>query len=329
MPGYHEHNSVDIIIVNHNDSRYIRRCFNRIRELDFPPDLMNIYWLDNASSDSSVEMVREIQSDYPIPITILQAKRNLGFPEANNRAIREGTSEFIFLLNQDTEVHPDCLKNLVETMNEDASIGIAEARQVPDSHPKYYDEESRQTSWCCCGGSLVRRTAFVQVGEFEGHFFYYCDDVDLGWKLWLAGWKCVFVKEASYVHYSYTHVGIEKRPRAFYFTLRNGILMRYAYCGPWSTLKYVGRLFHLLIAADESALQKKIILRALFSHVPHIPHFLRRWSAIRNLKTPAWIQFRGLYEFGPLPGDISDNLRTTRYRDRPGEGVSERCTNKD
>lgn len=303
----HEAKPVDIIIVNRNDSRYIRRCFNRIREMDYPSDLLNIYWLDNASSDSSVAMVKEIRSEYPIPVTILQAKRNLGFPEANNRAIRNGTSEFIFLLNQDTEIHPTCLNILVETMSKDASIGIAEARQVPNSHPKYYDEESKQTSWCCCGGALVRRKAFEQVGEFEGSFFYYCDDVDLGWKMWLAGWKCVYVKEASYVHYSYSHLGMEQRPRAFYYTLRNGIFLRYVYSGPWNTLKYVGRLARLLIGAGKSPLHKKLILRALLGHIPHIPHFLRRWFALRNRPRPEWIEFRGLYGFGPLSKNGSEH----------------------
>ena len=126
---------------------------------------------------------------------------NLGSAGGNNALARESRSEFIFVLNPDTFPSPRALSELLKRMSADPTVGIAEARQIPLEHPKSYDETTGDTSWASGACMLQRRTAFEAVGGYDDeHFFLHVDDVDLSWRLRLAGWRTVYVPRAVVFH---------------------------------------------------------------------------------------------------------------------------------
>ena len=124
---------------------------------------------------------------------------NLG-SAGGNRALAEGaTEDALLVLNPDTTMAPAALGALLDALG--PGVGIAEARQIPFEHPKEYDTVSGETSWASGFCQLVSREAYEAVGGHDiVHFFLHCDDVDLSWRMRLAGWRILHVPAAPVFH---------------------------------------------------------------------------------------------------------------------------------
>jgi len=125
---------------------------------------------------------------------------NLGSSGGNNRLGATGDEDLVLVLNPDTYPAPTLLSELLAVAADD-SVGIAEARQLPLEHPKRYDLRRGDTGWAsgCC--MLLRRSLFRRLSGFDSeHFFLYCDDVDLSWRVRLEGLRVVHVPTAVVFH---------------------------------------------------------------------------------------------------------------------------------
>ncbi|MBU4223242.1 MAG: glycosyltransferase family 2 protein, partial [Euryarchaeota archaeon] len=89
---------VSVIIVNYNGKQYLKNCLSSLSAQSYPA--IEVIFVDNASSDGSVEYVRK---EFP-SVRIIESKKNLGFAKGNNLGIREARGELIATLNNDTEV---------------------------------------------------------------------------------------------------------------------------------------------------------------------------------------------------------------------------------
>ena len=108
-----------------------------------------------------------------------------------------GRPPFVFVLNPDTCLYPDCLSELLgRAIAEEETVGVWEPRQIPYEHPKQYDPVLMEPPWCAGAALLIRRTAFEAVRGFDRHIFIYCEDVDLSWRLKREGWKLRYVPSA-------------------------------------------------------------------------------------------------------------------------------------
>jgi hypothetical protein len=125
---------------------------------------------------------------------------NLGHSGGHNRLAESGDGDLVMLLNPDTYPGPGLLRELLLALR-DPNAGIVEARQIPLEHPKDFDPVTGETSWAsgCC--IAIRRSVFEAVGGFDPeHFPLHCDDVDLSWRVRLAGFKVVHVPRATVFH---------------------------------------------------------------------------------------------------------------------------------
>ncbi len=126
---------------------------------------------------------------------------NLGSAGGNNALAQGRATDFVFVLNPDTFPCPTALLELLRRITSDPKIAIAEARQIPMEHPKSYDATTGDTSWASGACMLQRRAALREVGGYDDeHFFLHVDDVDLSWRLRLAGWRVVYVPRATVFH---------------------------------------------------------------------------------------------------------------------------------
>ncbi len=213
---------VTVIIVNWNGERFLDRCLSALLAQTVAPH--EIIVVDNASSDGSLDLVRRFPS-----VRLLAQDRNLGFARGNNLAIEEAAaeSEWIALLNPDAFVEPRWLEALLSATRDYPAFEVFASKLVSAADPAVLDgagdayhvsglvwrrghgapvasvsEQVREEFSPCAAAALYQRRILVEAGGFDEDYFCYLEDLDLGFHLRLAGYRCLYVS-ASVAH----HVG--------------------------------------------------------------------------------------------------------------------------
>jgi GT2 family glycosyltransferase len=202
--------SVAIVIPNWNGVRYLPDCLNSLEALDYPRDLLEVIVVDNGSTDASLELLRE---HYPW-VRVIAHSENLGFAAASNSGASATDAECVAFLNNDMRVDRLWLDELVGAYEPEtgyvcvagviltwdgSQIDFVDGRinfhGAPSQEHLDLDldetliEDGRELPFPCGGSMLISRQVFLDVGAFDPAFFAYCEDVDLGWRLWVLGYK--------------------------------------------------------------------------------------------------------------------------------------------
>jgi GT2 family glycosyltransferase len=279
--------NVDVLIVFYNCANFIRPLLDSLQHVSVP---FTAYFLDNGSRDGTVEILASEIPKLSFRAYLLRSLRNNGFARGINLLARQGTNEFIFILNPDTELDEGALEKLLARIQSDPAIGICEARQWPREHPKAYDAATGETTWCSGAAALVRRKAFEQAAGFDERlFFMYCEDVDLSWKLWLTGWKCIYVREAVARHYTQDLVKGKRRTLENYFTFRNSLFLFYRFGArdQWNVCRHY--LWSRLMSSKYTFRSKLLFMFAFVDHIRYIPYLLHTRHNWGNRKHP-WVR---------------------------------------
>ena len=208
-----------VIIPNYNGEHLLPTCLGALRRQIYRH--FQVIVVDDASTDSSVAL---LEREYP-EVRLLRLERNTGLAGACNAAARIAGGDVLVMLNSDTEAEPGWLAALVETLAEHPEAGSASSKMLlfdrrdtlhtagdlygVDGIPRnrgvwerddgQYDQSPEIFSGC--GGAVAyRREAWEAVGGFDEDFFMYCEDVDLGWRLQLVGYRAVFAPQARVYH---------------------------------------------------------------------------------------------------------------------------------
>jgi len=279
--------NVDVLVVLHNSASLLEPLLNSLRRVSIP---VTAYFLDNASHDNTAERLASEIRGLPFRVYLLRSLKNNGFARGMNLLARQGASEFMFLLNPDTELEGGCLEKLVARAESDRAIGICEARQWPREHPKAYNAGSGETTWCSGAAALVRREAFEQIDGFDERlFFMYCEDVDLSWRFWLTGWKCIYVPDAVVRHYTQDLGQKKRRTWENYFTFRNSLFLFYRF-GGWNGRSVCWKYLWKRLVCPKYTLRSKILFAIAFAdHIRYIPYLLHTRDIWCNHKHP-WVR---------------------------------------
>jgi GT2 family glycosyltransferase len=211
---------VAVVVVNFNaGARRVVRLIEALRAQSFRG--FEVLVVDNASRDDSLVAFE----DSGLPLRLLPQSENLGFAAANNLAARETRAPLVALLNPDAYPEPGWLQALVDATQRYPEAAAFGSLQVDAGDPSRIDgagdvytpygyayrghwrwpveaapRSDGETFAPCAAAALYRREAFMEVGGFDERFFCYHEDVDLGFRLRLAGWRCVQVAEARVAH---------------------------------------------------------------------------------------------------------------------------------
>jgi len=210
---------ISVIIVNYNAGKYLRPCVESL----LAQTLTNFecILIDNGSTDGSLERLPELDARF----TIIKAGENLGFAVANNRAIEQVSADWIALLNPDAFARPNWLEKGLAARAIIPNSAMVGSTQYLALEPEKFDglgdeyhvfgvawragfgkpiEDvvTRETFGPCGAGAFYDRCVFQSLGGFDESFFCYHEDVDLAFRMRLAGYRCVQSSEAVIDHVS-------------------------------------------------------------------------------------------------------------------------------
>ena len=204
---------LSVVIVSYNVRTYLEQCLQSVQKaLDGTEG--EVFVVDNHSEDDSVAVVR---TDYPW-VRLIESPENVGFARANNIAIRQSEAEYVLLLNPDTVVEEDTLRQSLAFMdahpeaggagvmmhNADGTLAPESRRAIPTpwvsclkmlgftkryymSHlPWNQPSQIEVISGAFC---LLRKKALDEIGLLDETFFMYGEDIDLSYRLLKGGWQ--------------------------------------------------------------------------------------------------------------------------------------------
>lgn len=229
---------VNVAIVFRKNFKDLCRCLQCLEKQSTPPE--RIIVVDNSDQG-------ELCGLDASRVEVLRASVNIGFAAGNNLGIAEAGSEFIALLNPDAFPEPDWLGNLLKAAKANPQYVAFGSVQLLDESPElldgvgdsyhpsgifrrkghgrrrseYDDPQPREMFSPCAAAALYRRDALEAVGGFDEDFFCYGEDVDLIFRLRLAGWKSMLVEDAVVRHVGSASSGGQRSEFASYHGHRN------------------------------------------------------------------------------------------------------------
>jgi GT2 family glycosyltransferase len=250
---------VSVVIVNWNGEHFLERCLDALMVQTVKPH--EIIVVDNASSDHSIEIIRR----FPI-VRLLLPGSNTGFARGNNLAIKAASveSDWIALMNPDAFAEPLWLETLLVAADSNPKFSVFGSKLVNAADPATLDgtgdayhlsglvwrtghglpvpvseESEREVFSPCAAAALYRRSALRDINGFDEDFFCYVEDVDLGFRLRLAGHFCLYVPQSVAHHVGSGTTGGQRSNFASYYGHRNLV---------WTFVKDMpGVLFWLLL----------------------------------------------------------------------------------
>lgn len=223
---------IDISIVTFNSSKWIDGFFKSLIEQDYPLQKINLCFVDNGSSDGTVEDLQHrkmLLGSTVAGFEIIKGE-NVGFGLGHDRGIKTGHSEFVLISNIDIIFTHDAISKVMASASYDTSESIAswELRQTPFEHPKFYDPVTQETNWSSHACVLIRRSAYFKVGGYDHQIFMYGEDVELSYRFRSYGYHLKYCPSAVVSHYTYEHANQVKPLQFAGSTLANAYLrLRY------------------------------------------------------------------------------------------------------
>lgn len=236
---------VTVIIPNYNGIRFLKDCLKSLEEQTFQE--FRILIVDNGSTDGSVEFIRE---QYP-DIQLFALRKNYGFSIAVNKGIKESTTKYVILLNNDTVVHKDYIKELYNHITSSDKIFSVSSRMISYQNRdvmddagdlysvlgwafqrgvgqplKNYDKPCRVFS-ACAGAAIYRRDVFKKIGLFDKHHFAYLEDIDVGYRARIAGYRNEYCPGAMVYHIGSATSGSKYNEFKVKLAARNSVYLNY------------------------------------------------------------------------------------------------------
>ena len=282
---------VSITIAAKNEEKNIAKSLSSALQQSHSP--IEIFLIDDTSTDRTAEIAEQVYESFlrGLPpkrgqtpsFTVIKNEKNLGFGGSHNVGIRRARGEFVLCLNADCELDKNYVKYAIEVCNCDKSIGAVQGKlknprtgkldttgflmfknrrvinrgQGEEDAGQY---ENPEEIWGVDGAAPVYRRTMLEdtrigIEYFDEDFFAYKEDIDLAWRMRLAGWKCAYQPKAIAYHARSAGEGTKKNPLeiirerrkigefAKFHSFANQRLMQIKNETPYLFLKHAPRIF--------------------------------------------------------------------------------------
>ena len=208
-----------VVIPNYNGIAYIENCLDSLMKLQ-DETKFHVIVVDNHSTDGSKELVVK---KYP-NVKLIAFEENTGFCKAVNAGIEASDTEYVILLNNDTTVEKGFVSELEKVMEKYPNAFSAGAKMVDMKNPKLIDDAGDfycALGWAfargtgkvakkytdivevfsaCAGAAIYRRSVFEEIGLFDELHFAYLEDLDIGYRAKIYGYKNYFAPDSVVCH---------------------------------------------------------------------------------------------------------------------------------
>ena len=178
--------------------------------------------IDNGSSDNSKDYINK--GTFNFPVKLIENSRNMGFAPAVNQGISNAKHEYIFSLNNDTEVKKGSIRHMVELISSKEDIFSVQAKMLQYNNKDLIDDvgdEYNLLAWTkktgenhksdeytqvreifssCAGAAMYRKSLLNELGMFDDSFFAYMEDVDLALRSRINGYRNLLCPQAVVYH---------------------------------------------------------------------------------------------------------------------------------
>jgi GT2 family glycosyltransferase len=310
-----------VLLTNYNGKHFLTECLDSLQAQRTVYPFEVVLW-DDHSTDGSVDFVRE---HFPW-VSVITSERNTGPAEGHNIGARAAKGRYLIFADNDTVFDPHWLDSLVSLAKQEPKIGAIgskifhyEPRDVLQEvglgadifgFPVHYVEKGEEDlgqhrqvrdvfGGAACG-LLVRREAFEQAGGFDGDYFIYNDDLDLCWRIHLAGYRVVVNPRAIMYHKagSFSKGGPPSLSRTYetsvkrrYFGERNiltSLLKNYRFTTllwilpGYLTILLAESLVYLVTGNFDAA---KALFRAVYWNIRLYPRTLQKRRRVQKMRT--------------------------------------------
>ena len=264
--------------------------------------------VDNGSSDDSLDFLAEHRPS----VQVVALERNVGVTAALNIGLRSSAGEYVALFNNDMELEPDCLDELMRALVLHREAGSATPKMLDFVDRAVIDgagdllswrgggrrrghgerdngqyEEEQEIFGACGGSAIYRRAALEAVGGFDEAYFAYYEDIDWAFRAQLAGFRCRYVPSAVLYHRGSATLGRGMTDFNCYHLWRNPIWL-VAKCFPAGTLLrhapglLRGQLGNLYVAVRVR--KPRVWARAMRDALRGLPAALRKRRAVQRTR---------------------------------------------
>jgi GT2 family glycosyltransferase len=212
---------VSLVTVNYNGRALLETFLQSVDAQEFPAERLELIVVDNGSSDGSAEFVRE---RFP-SARVIENSSNLGFATANNQGADCARGRYLALLNNDMRLDPRWVGEMVRYLERQSPELVCAGSLIlswdgtqidfggstmafngvgfqlhAGALPEQVQDYPERILFPCGGAMMIERDVYLEAGGFDGDFFAYLEDVDLGWRLWLLGYEVGFCHDAVTYH---------------------------------------------------------------------------------------------------------------------------------
>ena len=211
---------VSVVTPNYNGERFLKTFFESLNSDS--ECIGEVIIVDNGSTDKSKEYIKG--SSFDFPVKLIENEENLGFSPAVNQGILESQYEYIFSLNNDTEVRKGSIRALVDLISSDDNIFSVQAKMLRydnkelvddvgdeynllawtkktgENHNSNENTEVREIFSAGAGAAMYKKSLLSEIGMFDDNFFAYMEDVDLAIRSRINGYRNLLCPDAIVYH---------------------------------------------------------------------------------------------------------------------------------
>lgn len=241
--------SVAVVILNYNTRDQLRDFLPLVLESDYPN--LQVVVADNGSKDGSLTF---LENNYAKQVSIIDLKDNHGFAKGYNLALEKIDAEYFILLNSDVEVPKNWILPIIETFQQDETIGAIQPK-IKAFHRKNFLEHAgasggymdkwgypfcrgrifssveqdygqydsiQEVFWASGAAMFVRSRLFRDLNGFDADYFAHMEEIDFCWRLKRAGFKVMVNPKSEIFHVGGGTLNYES-PFKTYLNFRNSL----------------------------------------------------------------------------------------------------------